>query len=221
MRKSLVVIALAIFMFGVVLAVLVRETRIEEDVIDEWNPIYPSVLYPHWDYEKNEFNVTGYAFISRAKGIPEKRAILEKALEVYLELNISASDEVRVRVGFISWDEGMPSQSSNPLYPPKHSMIAIFDDSGTKFDQRVMVQGANGTSADFLDIINEGTNVVNLSGSVKLVGKIEKTLYPLSILGIELCLLGFSLLIFGLLIKPKRKLAQKEGKKRRKVYKAP
>ncbi|MEM3161365.1 MAG: hypothetical protein QW056_00045 [Candidatus Bathyarchaeia archaeon] len=207
MRKGLLIFASIIFVFGFILVISLRETRIEEAVIDEWNPISPSKLYPRWNYDANEFNITGYAFMSRARGDPEKRVFLESGtiLELFLELNISASDVVRVRVGSISpidnFDEYYSLQAA-----PKYSMTAIFDEYGTSFRNRVRVDG---TDADFLDIINDGTIPVEVSGSVKLVGRMPKTSYPLLGPGILACLLGFLLLLYCIFSKPKRKFRRR------------
>jgi len=79
--KKICFITAALFFLtiAVVLTYVIYEECIEEIVIDEWNPITPSLLYPR--------NVTGWAF---------------KALTTngtYLELNISASGIIRVIVG--------------------------------------------------------------------------------------------------------------------------
>ena len=51
MKRVMVTLALLFFVTGIVSAFSIQETRIEETVIDEWNPVTPSILYPQ--------NVTG------------------------------------------------------------------------------------------------------------------------------------------------------------------
>jgi len=47
MKKFVVAIALLILTLGVIIGFLISEMRLEEDIIDEWNPIEPSTLYPN------------------------------------------------------------------------------------------------------------------------------------------------------------------------------
>ncbi|MCS7115675.1 MAG: hypothetical protein RMJ15_03100 [Nitrososphaerota archaeon] len=215
MKKSVVAAALVIIAMGFVLAISVQEKRVVEYVIDEWNPITPSTLYPHWNHDANEFNSTGYAFISRAKGNPQKKALLESGeiLELYLDLDISASGPVRVRVGSISsTDNSLTNyQFHDPQLPPKYNLTVIFDESGSRIFKRVRIDGTN---ADFLDIINEGAVSVNISGAIKLIGKLPTISYPFLGPGTLMCLIGFFLLFYGVLAKPKRRIMGRKGKGR-------
>jgi hypothetical protein len=63
----------------------VWQSRLEEVVLDAWDPVTPSVLYPG--------NVTGWAFMALTKD------------GTFLELNITASYNVRVRIGNIVFNE--------------------------------------------------------------------------------------------------------------------
>ena len=133
--------------------------------------------------------VTGWAFMVLTEG------------GTFLELNISASDNVRVRVGNLIVNETSGEKTWENL---------IFDEYGTRFTQRIAI---NGTKADFLEIKNEGRTVVNISGNIKKLGNIYQTHNPYASLGILTVLSGASLLAIGLLIKPKkRKLRKKQGK---------
>ena len=86
MKRVMVTLALLFFVTGIVLAFYVQETRIEEAVIDEWNPVTPSTLYPR--------NVTGWAFMALTPN------------GTFLELNISASNNVTVIIGkLVYFDE--------------------------------------------------------------------------------------------------------------------
>ncbi|MEM2319553.1 MAG: hypothetical protein QXM37_02075 [Candidatus Bathyarchaeia archaeon] len=204
MKKRVVITSLMLVTLGIILAFSTREKRVEEYLFDEWDPITPSTLYPHWNYDENEFNSTGYAFMSRAKGDPQKRALLESGeiLELYLDLDISASGIIRVRVGAISAPNNSLSDHFNdPRLPPNYNLAAIFEESGTRISKKIRIDGTN---ADFLDIENEGATPVNISGAIKLVGKLPTTSYPFLGPGTLICLIGFFLLFYGVLAKPKR-----------------
>lgn len=214
MKKGFVITAVIIILIGIVLAFSVRETYVEECVIDEWNPITPSTLYPNWNYDADEFNSTGYAFISRAKSDPQKRALLEseEILELYLDLDISASNTIRVRVGSISAANNSlhDYQFCDMHLPPKYNLAVIFDESGTRISKRVRIDG---TSADFLDIINEGVVPADILGSVKLIGKLQMISNPFSGLGTLICLIGVFLLFYGVLAKSKRRVIERKIKR--------
>lgn len=191
---------LVVFLLGF-LFIVIRETRIVEDVIDEWNPISPSVLYPYRNDTENKFNATYYAFIDRAvvsSGASDFKSLLEgkNILELFLELNISASSSVRVRVGTLS------------IADSTYDLVnVIFNESGSYINDRVRidVNGAD-ANANFLEIKNEGTKPVEISGNIKLLGKIPKPFYPYQSLGTLICLSGFSLMAYGFRAKSKRRI---------------
>lgn len=203
MKKFVVTIALLILILGVI-SFLIIETRLEEEIIDEWNPIKPSTLYPYWNETSNEFNSTGYMFIDRAKGNPNNKKFKQlfeqrEISELFLELNVTASGPVRVRVGNWSYD---------PNTGKTYFRNTIFDEKGMYIAERVEVDVINGSAnANFLEIANEDVNPVNISGNIKLKAKMPKVFYPFYGFGILMCLLGFSLVFYGLLAKPKRKRA--------------
>jgi hypothetical protein len=66
--KSIVILALMFLTVGLILSFGVWQSRLEEVVLDAWDPVTPSVLYPG--------NVTGWAFMALKDG-------------TFLELNIS------------------------------------------------------------------------------------------------------------------------------------
>jgi hypothetical protein len=76
------------------------------------DPITPSVLYPG--------NVTGWAFMASTKD------------GTFLELNITASDNVRVRIGNIAFNETIGEHIWTNL---------IFDRSDKLFNQKVAING--------------------------------------------------------------------------------
>lgn len=172
MRKAIAIVALILLLTGIVLAVSIQESRTEEGILDRWDPIKPSELYPT--------NVTGWAFMAL------------KPEGTFLELNISASDVVRVRIGIVVPD---------PYGEPTLQKLA-FNDTGTRFTQRITIAE---TDANFLEIKNEGTNVVNISGDIKKIGNIRRTSYPYLGLGTLAAVFGLILSIYGVSAKPKKR----------------
>jgi hypothetical protein len=201
MKKFVVIIALLILILGVI-SLLISETRLEEQVIDEWNPIKPSKLYPYWNETANEYNSTGYRFIDRAEGNNTKfRQLLERGeiSEIFLELNVTASSPVRVRVGKLFYNS-----SSGKV----DVVNATFNEEGVYIAENVRVQVINGSAnANYLEIANENVNSVDISGYIKLKAKMPEVFHPFYGFGTLMCLLGFSLAAYGLLAKPKRKRA--------------
>jgi hypothetical protein len=180
-RKVIVIVALMLLVVGVVLAFLIQESYNEEVVLDKWDPLTPSKLYPQ--------NVTGWAFMALTSG------------GTFLELNMSASDAVRVRIGTVTIDNVTGEEVWENL---------IFDHVGTYFNQRVAIVG---TRADFLEIKNEGANTVNISGNVKKIGNVYKTFNSYSSLGTLAVLVGLASLIYGVLTKPKKRRSKRKARK--------
>ena len=172
MKRAIVALALLFFVTGIILAFSIQETRVEEVVVDEWDPITPSILYPQ--------NVTGWAFMALTPN------------GTFLELNISASDMVRIIIGKLIFYNETTGQEI------WHNVI--FNQTGTTFTQKVEIAGKN---VDFLEIKNEGTNPVNISGSIKKIGSAYQPFYPYSGLGTLAVLLGLIMLIYGILAKPR------------------
>jgi hypothetical protein len=75
----------------------------------------------------------------------------------------------------------------------------IFNQVGTHFTQEVSIAG---TTANCLEIMNNGTVPVNISGNVTKIGNINQTVYPYSLLGTLMALAGFILLIYGIVTRP-------------------
>ena len=172
MRKAIVIVALILLLTGIVLAVSIQESRTEEGILDRWDPITPSKLYPT--------NATGWAFMELTSD------------GTFLELNVSASDVVRVRIGNL-----IANVSGEPTWAK-----LIFNDTGTNFTQRITIAEPY---ANFLEIKNEGTNIVNISGDIKKIGNIRRTFHPHSGLGTLAALFGLILLIYGVSAKPKKR----------------
>lgn len=176
MRKAIVIVALILLLTGIVLAVSIQESRTEEGILDRWDPITPSELYPPPHQEA----ATGWAFMAL------------KPRGTLLELNITTSNATRVRIGTIIADvHGEPTLVN-----------LIFNHTGTRFTQRITIAE---TDANFLEIKNEGTNVVNISGDIKKIGNIRRTSYPYSELGTLAAVFGLILLIYGVSAKPKKR----------------
>lgn len=172
MRKAIVIVALILLLTGIVLAVSIQESHTEEGILDRWDPITPSKLYPQ--------NVTGWLFMAKTSD------------GTFLELNITASDVVRVRIGTLT-----TNVSGEATWEK-----LIFNHTGTRFTQRVAIAE---TDANFLEIKNEGTNIVNISGDIKKIGNIRQTFHPYSGLGTIAALFGLILLIYGVSAKPKKR----------------
>lgn len=154
---------------GVVLA-FIQESRIEEEIIDKWT-VTPSTLNPQSQRDR----VTGWAFMAGKEGGD------------FLELNVTASGDVRVRIGtVIGFNE--------TTYETFYETPLLFNETGTRFTQRVRIYGTN---ANHLEIKNEGTQTINISGNIKKIGNVSKTFYPYSGLGTLAALLGAALLIYG------------------------
>lgn len=199
MKKLVVAIALLILILGVI-SLLISETRLEEEIIDEWNPLTPPTLFPDW-HGINESDHTGCFFIERARGNNEIfRTLFDqgKISELLLELNVSASNRVNVKVGkFLFFNE----TTGETFFS-----IVFFNRTGVFINEIVEVM-VNKSDAKFyyLEIRNEGSDSVNISGYVILKGKMPKVFYPFYRFGTVMCFLGFCLAIYGFLAKPKRK----------------
>jgi hypothetical protein len=108
----------------------------------------------------------------------------------FLKLNVTASNNVTLMIGEPSYNNVTGEQTLNNL---------IFNQVGTRFTQDVAISG---TGASFLEIENEGTTPVNISGNVTKIGTINHTVYPYSLLGTLVALAGFVLLIYGIVTRP-------------------
>jgi uncharacterized membrane protein len=169
-RKAFVVMALILLTLGVVLAFLIKESLPEEITLDKWDPLTPSTLSPQ--------NETGWAYMELTQG------------GSFLELNVTASDNVRLIVGNPATDNVTGEETWTNL---------IFDQVGTRFTQNVTIAGK---AANCLDIKNEGITPVNISGNVKKIGNTYQTVYQYSSLGALVILVGFILLIYGIVTRP-------------------
>ena len=117
----------------------------------------------------------------------------------FFELNVSASDKVRIRIGI-------------PVYVEEEAKMIltdlIFNKVGVYFSQKVEV---NKSGTYQVEIKNEGTNPVNVSGIIfaKRLMVFHQTVYPYSSLGYPLVFGGVILLIYGILNKPKKRHMQR------------
>jgi len=187
----MVIAALLILIFGVI-CLLVNETRLEEELINELN--LPSKLYP---YTLGPDMPDGFAciFIEKARGENEVfRRLLDKGniSEVVLEVFINASGNVSFKVGSSVFE------------------ITFFNKTDKFINERVKVP-VNATSAVARssycwEVRNEWTDVVTIfTGYVRLKAEIPKNYHPYYGPGTLICLSGISLAIYGFLAKPAKK----------------
>jgi hypothetical protein len=177
-RKMFVIVALIFLMVGIVLvaAFSIQESYTEENTLNEWDTMSRTLnpdSEPTWTLAMPEGSL--------------------------FELNVSASDTVRMRIG-------------TPLYDmvtgEEVSFDSIFGQVGTSFTQKVAVD-ASGTYR--VEIKNEGTTSVSIWGNVlakEIVTKYKASSYPYAPLATPLVLVGVTLLIYGALTKPKKARAQ-------------
>jgi hypothetical protein len=128
----------------------------------------------------------------------------------FLKLNVTASDNVTLMIGEPIYNNVTGGESWTNL---------LFNQNGTRFTQEVAIAGTN---ASFLEIINNETTPVNISGNVTKLGNINQTVYPYSLLGILVALVGFILLIYGIVTRPgpRRKHSKKKTGKTRTTWRA-
>jgi uncharacterized membrane protein len=169
-RKACVIIGLILLTLGIVLAYSFAESSPEQITLDKWNPVTPTTLSAQ--------NQTGWDFTALTQG------------GSFLKLNVTASDNVALMIGQLTYNNVTGDQTWNNL---------IFNQVGTRFAQDVSI---NGTGASFLEIVNNATAPVNLSGNVTKIGTVNQTVYPYSLLGTLLALAGFILLIYGIVTRP-------------------
>ncbi|MEM3629238.1 MAG: hypothetical protein QXQ94_10895 [Candidatus Bathyarchaeia archaeon] len=172
MRKEIVIAGLVFLFAALTLTFVIYERRVVEVVVDAWDPVSPSLLYPYPE------NFTGWSFMTLSESGD------------FLELNISASDSVRVLIGKLTGY----NETTRELFWEN----IVFNDTGKVFNQRVEISEK---SVNFLVIINEGISPITLSGSVKKIEYKNVIFHPYSNLAIPATMLGLSLLIFGLVAK--------------------
>jgi hypothetical protein len=114
-------------------------------------------------------------------------------VENFFEFNLSASDAVRVKVGTPVYDELMLKIITKD---------PIFNQVGTRFVQEIKIP-KNGTYQ--VEIVNEGTAPVIISGFVYAKKLTRQTFYPYSSQGTILMLAGMASLIYGAFSKPKKR----------------
>lgn len=209
MRKNAVVFALILILGGGIISFLINEKRFEEEKLYEWKPKENFTLDP------NKENATFHIFffeIVHGMNIDFRKLFDRGEVPAwFLELNITASGgPVRVIVGRVLPE---PVYTGGPYYYYKQKWLKIFlNCSGTCIVERLTfnatnINVTNNIVADarwlLLEISNEGVDPVRLSGDVMFKAEMPKVFYPFLGLGIFICLLGSSLMVYGILVKPK------------------
>lgn len=185
MKKTIVTFGLLLLITGIPLT-SIQESHIEEGVLKEWNPAAPLTLPPQDEFRWSLLPLT--------------------LTETFLELNISASGDVRVIIGILNYE---------PISEYEFWRNVIFNQTGTYFNQNVSIAEA---SANLLQIKNEGTECVNITGYIKKLGNIRKTVYPYSGYGTLMSISGIFLLFLGILTKPRKMRSQFTLKKSKASY---
>jgi len=119
----------------------------------------------------------------------------------FLKLNVTASDNVTLIIGEPIYDNVTGEETWTNV---------IFNQVGTRFTQEVAIAG---TAASLLEIDNEGTTPVNISGNITKIGNINQTIYPYSSLGFLVAVVGSILLIYGILTRSGKKHSKGELEK--------
>ena len=175
-RKKLAIIGVTAFVIGIVLVAFSTQTSYEkENTLWTWTNLWSGALKPQsepgplWTID-----------------IPEGGG--------FFELNVSATDSVRVRIGTPGYDN----------VTQKDILVNIlFDQTKTSISQRVDVEGGFYE----VNIRNEGTVSVLVWGDVKAKNTTVtyQTVYPYSSSGTLVVLGGFASLIYGVLTKSKKR----------------
>lgn len=174
-RKAIVAIALTFLIAGTVLtAFSIRKSHTEDNILDTWDlndssALDPQGPGPHWAIEMPDGS--------------------------FFELNISAANALRLRIGTLVHNEDTGEDLLTNL---------VFDQVGTRFDQQVAVGGNNTFQ---VEIKNEGTSIVSIWGNIlaKKTVVIYQTVYPYASLGTLAVLTGSTSMIYGVSTKPKKK----------------
>lgn len=167
--------ALAFLIAGTVLAAFsIQESHTDENILDTWNLNGSSALDPQ---------------------APGPSWALEMPEGSFFELNISASNTLRLRIGTLVHNEDTGEDFLTNL---------VFDQIGTRFIQQV-VAGGNNTYQ--VEIKNEGTSLVSIWGNIlaKKAVVTYQTVYPYASLGTLAVLTGSASMIYGFLTKPKKR----------------
>jgi len=108
-------------------------------------------------------------------------------------------------VGFYGYNE-----SGKPSW-----LRLILDHVDIYFTRRVQI---NESEINYLEIRNEGEFPVSISGNIRKIGYVNRTVYPYSGFGTMIILLGLVILIYRLALKPKRKPLKSKGHLRVRQY---
>jgi len=182
MRRIFIIVALIFFLIGVILASYSTQiSHIEE--IEKWNigfcTIRPQDPGCCWGREMSN--------------------------GTFFELNISASNTVRIKIGV-------------PVYDEVENKIVlkniIFNRVGINFTQIVEIR-ESGTYQ--VEIKNEGTNAVNISGSVSAKKAIYRTVYPYLSLATPILFGSLISLTYGIFAKTEKRNIKMKHKRRKKL----
>jgi hypothetical protein len=174
-RKTILAMALMFLIAGTVLAAFsIQRSHTEENILDTWDLNGSSALDP------------------QAPGPSWARQMPEGS---FFELNISASNTLRLRIGTLVHNETTGEDFLTNL---------VFDQVGTRFVQEVAV-GGNDTYQ--VEIKNEGASIVSIWGNVLAKNAVVsyQTVYPYASLGTLALLTGSATMIYGLFTKPKKR----------------
>jgi hypothetical protein len=174
MRKTFLIGGLALLVGGIALAVIsIQQARSEEQILGKWDSFGPSMITlqdpgPSWALEMTEGS--------------------------FFELDVSASDAVRLEIGVPTYSEDVGKEVLTNL---------VFDQVGTSFTQNITIH-ENGTYQ--IEIHNEAMTNVIVWGSIsaRSVFTTYVALYPHSSSGALVMLGGLFSLIYGVLTKPKK-----------------
>lgn len=177
--------ALILLIMGIVLATFsIQKSYTEENTVAEWDVSTPlSTLTP-----LTPNNLTAWAPMQEGS---------------FFELNVSASDTVRVRIGNVTF-----ADTGEEVW-----VYLLFDQVGTRFAQKATI---NETGTSYLvEIKNEGTTPVHIAGNVFLKNTVVKyeAIYPYPSSATLMLLVGLTLLIYAVLTNPKKRYSKTKAKK--------
>jgi len=171
--------ALAFLIAGTVLVTYsIQESHTKENILDTWNLNGSSALDPQ---------------------APGPSWALEMPDGSFFELNISASNTLRLRIGTLVQNQDSGENLLTNI---------VFDQIGMRFAQEV---AAGGNTTYQVEIKNEGTSIVSVWGNVlaKKTVVTYQTIYPYTSIGTLAILAGLASMTYGLLAKPKKRRRKK------------
>lgn len=118
----------------------------------------------------------------------------------FFEINISASDNVKVKMGNVGRGPFGETISTNP----------IFEGYGKNIVQRINVTRKDTYQ---VEIVNKGMEPITLSGALyaKKTVRVIETLHPYASLGTLVLLAGLGVLTYGVLANPRKRRARQRS----------